>query len=123
MKIYKSKWFNRFSRKNEISNEMLVEAVKRAEIGHIDADLGKGVIKQRIARTGQSRSRGYRTIIVIRRADCAFFVYGFAKKDKDNLRSDEEEAFKDMAQILLSLSDMMLKQLLEKGDFTEVKDD
>jgi hypothetical protein len=45
----------------------LREAVARAEKGQIDADLGGEVIKQRIARPGQGRSRGYRTIILFRR--------------------------------------------------------
>jgi len=40
----------------------------------IDADLGGGVIKQRVARTGGGKSGGYRTITLDRKADIAFFV-------------------------------------------------
>ncbi|WP_338926885.1 type II toxin-antitoxin system RelE/ParE family toxin [Mycetohabitans endofungorum] len=35
----------------------LLEAVERAEKGQIDADLGGGVIKQRVARKGQGKSQ------------------------------------------------------------------
>ncbi|MCY3994976.1 MAG: type II toxin-antitoxin system RelE/ParE family toxin, partial [Rhodobacter sp.] len=35
----------------------------------IDADLGGGVIKQRIARRGGGRSGGFRTILLFRRGE------------------------------------------------------
>ena len=79
MRIFKSRWFQRFAQKEAITDVVLREAVARAEQGQIDADLGGEVIKQRIARPGQGRSKGYRTIIFFRRGVRAFFVYGFAK--------------------------------------------
>ena len=42
-------------------------AVRRAGRGAVDADLGGGVIKQRIARQGRGRSIGFRVIVVFRR--------------------------------------------------------
>ena len=118
-----SKWFDRFARKNDIDNIMLVDAINRAEKGLVDADLGRGVIKQRVAREGQGRSKDYRTIVILRQNERAFFVYGFSKNDRDNLRQDEQESFKNMSGFLLSLSDDVLRKLLEKGDFMEVNDD
>ncbi|WP_032114051.1 type II toxin-antitoxin system RelE/ParE family toxin [Candidatus Paracaedibacter symbiosus] len=123
MRVFKTKWFERFSRKNDINNLMLLEAVDRSESGLIDADLGHGVIKQRVARTGQGRSKGYRTIIIMNRGEKYFFVYGFPKNERDNLRQDEEEEFRNMAGYLLSLADTQLSELLDKGDFMEVKID
>ena len=49
MEIFKSKWFDRFARKERIEVASLREAVSRAEKGQIDADLGGGIIKQGIA--------------------------------------------------------------------------
>jgi hypothetical protein len=69
--------FGRFARKEKISAKSLWEAVDRAEKGLVDADLGGGVIKQRIARPGESKSKGYRSIVLYRKGDKAFFVYGF----------------------------------------------
>ena len=43
---------------------MLCDAVERADNGQIDADLGGGVIKQRMARIGSGKSKGYRSIIL-----------------------------------------------------------
>ncbi len=40
MRIFKTKAFARFVRKERIGDEQLVEAVERAEAGTIDADLG-----------------------------------------------------------------------------------
>jgi hypothetical protein len=79
VRIFTSRWFQRFVQKERISDAVLREAVARAENDRIDADLGGGVIKQRIARPGQGRSKGYRTIILFRRGAKAFFVYWFAK--------------------------------------------
>lgn len=120
MQIFVSRWFERYARKNDINNKMLLDAVECAEKGLIDADLGRGVIKQRVARAGQGKSKGYRTIIIIHYGEKAFFVYGFAKNDRDNLRQDEEESFKNMSGFLLSLSEDILVELLNKGDFVEV---
>ena len=63
MRVFKTKWFRRFARKEKISDKTLCEAIERAEQGLIDADLGDNIIKQRIARPNEGRSGGYRTII------------------------------------------------------------
>ena len=120
VRVFKSAWFNRFVRKERILAKVLWEAVERAENGLIDADLGGGVIKQRIARLGSGKSRGYRSIILFRKGDRAFFVYGFAKSGLDNLREDEAETFKEMARRVLSLSDEQLSELVANGQFEEV---
>jgi hypothetical protein len=121
VQIFKSKWFQRFARKQGIADAVLCEAVARAEKGQIDANLGGEVIKQRIARPGQGRSKGYRTIIFFRRGAKAFFVYGFAKSQRPNIDDDEEEQFKEAAKYVLALTEKQLAELLKRGDFTEVK--
>jgi hypothetical protein len=121
VRIFKTKWFDRFACKFDIPNSMLIEAVERAENGLVDADLGSGVLKQRIARAGEGKSKGHRAIILLRKGDRAFFVYGFSKKDRDSLRQDEEERFRKMAGSYFSLSESDLSGLLAIGDFMEVK--
>ncbi len=66
MRIFKNKAFTRFAYKAGISDLVLCQAVGEAEQGLIGADLGGGVIKQRIARPGQGKSGGFRTLIVFR---------------------------------------------------------
>jgi len=121
VRIFKSRWFERFARKEGITDAVLCEAVARAERGQIDADLGGGVIKQRIARPGQGRSKGYRTIILFRRGVRAFFLYGFAKSQRANIDDYEEEQFKEAAKHLLALTEKHLAELLKRGDFIEVR--
>jgi hypothetical protein len=99
----------------------LHEAVARAEKGQIDADLGGEVIKQRIARPGQGRSRGYRTIILFRRGAKAFFVYGFSKSQRANINDGEAQQFREAAKIVLSLTENALAARLKEGDFVEAK--
>jgi hypothetical protein len=73
----------------------------RAENGQIDADLGGGVIKQRIARPGEGKSNGYRSIILFRKG----------------------EQFKNMAKHVFALTDVKLVELIANGQFEEVVED
>ena len=123
MKVFKNAWFGRFARKEKISADALWDAVERAENGQVDADLGGGVIKQRIARPGESKSKGYRSIILFRKGGLSFFVYGFSKSELGNIRADEEAQFKKMAKHVLSLTDAQLSELVANGQFEEVEKD
>ncbi len=78
------------------------------------------MIKQRVARKGQGKSGGFRTIILYRAADRACFVYGFAKSDRDNIDDNEEAQFKKAAAHVLGLTDEQLADLVGKGQFSEV---
>jgi len=123
LKVFKNAWFGRFARKEKISADALWDAVERAENGQVDADLGGGVIKQRIARPGESKSRGFRSIILFRKGELSFFVYGFSKSELGNIRADEEVQFKKMAKHVLSLTDAQLSKLVANGQFEEVEKD
>ncbi|HYJ15514.1 MAG TPA: type II toxin-antitoxin system RelE/ParE family toxin [Candidatus Limnocylindria bacterium] len=121
MRIFKNAWFSRFARRENIKDAVLVDAVARAERGVIDADLGGGVIKQRIARPGQGKSGGYRSFILFRKGTQAFFVYGFAKSDRENIEYDELEKFKFLAKAWFSLSDKQIEAMTRDKALTEVK--
>ena len=120
MRIYKDVGFNRFARRQNITDKDLCDAIERAERGLIDADLGGGVIKQRIARPGEGRSGGFRTIIFFRVEERAFFVFGFAKNDMGNISADDLRIFKSTAKATLSLPETTLETLLLSGELTEV---
>ena len=80
------------------------------------------MIKQRIARKGGGRSGGFRSIVLFRRGELAFFVYGFAKSDRDNLRRDELKAFRTLAGEMLKLDEAGLQAALANGTIIEVND-
>ncbi len=73
-----------------------------AGAGRVDADLGGGVIKQRIARKGGGKSGGVRAILLFRRGSHVFFVFGFPKSERANISKDELAAFRKLADILLT---------------------
>jgi hypothetical protein len=120
-RIFLTKAFGRFSGHDGIGDDDLREAVARAEAGLIDADLGGGVIKQRIARKGQGKSGGFRTIVLFRREAMAVFVYGFAKSDRDNIGPNELKAFRKLAAEMLSLDDAALIAAMKNGTLREIK--
>ncbi|MDX6749990.1 type II toxin-antitoxin system RelE/ParE family toxin [Geminicoccaceae bacterium 1502E] len=113
-------WFHRFARKERIDDRSIAEAVRRAGAGQIDADLGGGVLKQRVARPGEGRSKGYRTLLLFRQGERAFFVYGFAKNSRENIGKAELSQFRKMARHVLALQDTKLDSLISRGDFLEV---
>ncbi len=119
-RVFKSRWFERFARRENLSDGSLLEAVRRAEKGLIDADLGGGVIKQRIARRGQGKSGGYRTIILFRRGERAIFVYGFAKSKRENVDASDVAGFKELAEVLLFAPEGALDRLCRERRFVEV---
>lgn len=123
MRVFKNAWFARFTRKENIAASALWDAIERAENGQIDADLGGGIIKQRIARPGEGKSKGYRSIILFKKDEKAFFVYGFPKSELGNIRTDEQEQFKKMAKHVLALTDIQLNVFIANGQFEEVKQD
>ena len=120
VRIFKNAWFERYMRRQKIRDAALRDAVHRAEQGLIDADLGGGVVKQRVARPRQGRSGGYRTLILYRQAHRAFFVYGFAKSRQANISDEDEAAFKKAARHVLDLTDEQLAALIRNGQFSEV---
>ncbi len=123
MRTFKTKVFARFADREGMDDAALRDAVRRAGEGLIDADLGGGVIKQRIARKGQGRSGGFRSIVLFRRGELAFFVYGFAKSDRQNLRRDELGAFRLLADEMLKLDEVDLQAALANGTIIEVTED
>lgn len=123
IRIYANRWFAKFAAKEKISNATLADAVRRAESGIIDADLGAGLIKQRIARVGGGKSGGYRSILIFRSGDRAIFVFAFAKSAKANLSAAELKIYRQAASIMLGLSDVMIETEMKAGRLVEVDDD
>ena len=123
MKVYKTRGFARFARRERIKDDKLCEAVVRAEKGLIDADLGGGVIKQRLPRKGQGRSGGFRVIVAYRTSTRTVFVDGFAKSDQDNIDDDDLARFRDLAREFLGHTAKTVQALVEAGAWIEVECD
>jgi hypothetical protein len=120
VRVYKLKAFARFQRRERIADRALAKAMQSAEQGLVDADLRGGLIKQRIARPGQGKSGGYRTVIAYRRGDLAVFLYGFAKNERANLDDDELTDWQRIGRRYLGLGDDELEAAVAADELTEL---
>ena len=120
MIIYKTRWFDRWARKQDLDDISLCRAVDEMLAGLYDADLGGGLFKKRIARSGQGKRSGFRTLIATNKGDRWFFVFGFPKNERSNIDKDEEEALKKLASELLLLNPEDLKKETLENKLIEV---
>jgi hypothetical protein len=123
MRIFKTKWLARFARREGIDDQRLREAIERAEQGLIDADLGGGLIKQRVARPGRGRSGGYRMIVGYRVKNRAVFLLGFAKNERENIEDNELLTLRSQAERWLVADAARLQKELELGNLQEINHD
>ena len=121
MRVFKIRWFARFARSERIDDKSLSEAIARASRGLVDADLGGGLIKQRVARQGRGRSGGYRMIVAFHVRKRAVFLYGFAKNERDNIEPDELEDLRLVARAWLEATTERIEAALKDRALQEVK--
>jgi hypothetical protein len=106
-----------------LNDGALLEAVAEMEDGLIDAKLGGHVVKKRVALPGRGKRGGSRTLVAYRKADKAFFVYGFAKNERANISTKELKALKLLATQLLSYTNPALNKAIKAGELIEVHED
>lgn len=120
MAIYKNKWFHRWTKKEGLCELALCIAVGEMAAGLFEADLGGGLLKKRIAKQGQGKSGGFRTLVATNRGDRWVFMYGFPKNARSNIDKDEQEALKKLAGQLLGLTPQALAKAVASGELMEV---
>ena len=118
--IYKTRHFNRWARKATLSDEALCRAVSEIRRGLVDADLGGGIIKKRIALAGHGKRGNTRTLLATNRNDRWFFVFGFEKNERANISDNELEALRLLADDLLLLTDSQISEAMINGSLLEV---
>lgn len=121
MRVFKTKVFGRFARKEGIRDQKLADAIREIEKGLHDGDLGGGLIKKRVARAGEGKRGGYRAIIVYRKRTRAVFLYGFAKSEKENLDPVELREYQKLAQVYLRLRETDIDKVLEEVRYDQEK--
>ncbi|RJF90042.1 type II toxin-antitoxin system RelE/ParE family toxin [Oleomonas cavernae] len=123
MKVYKTRWMARFLRRERLGDGRLREAINQAERGLVDADLGGGLVKLRVARTGKGKSGGYRMLVAYRRGDRAVFLYGFAKNERENIEPHELLTLREIGAVWLAASPESIAQAVKDKALEEVADD
>lgn len=99
-----TRYFSRWWRKTELSQAALCLAVAEMERGLIDAELGGGVVKKRVALPGRGKSGGARVLVATNRSNRWFFLFGFEKSERANISPSELQALKAIADDLLRLT-------------------
>lgn len=119
-RVFKTRYFARWMRKTGLTDPMLCEAVNEMANGLIDADLGGGVVKKRVALPGHGKRGSTRTLVATNKGNRWFFVFGFEKNDRANISDDELEGLKGLAAELLNRTPHQLDAAAEDGALQEI---
>lgn len=113
VRVFKTAWFSKAARKARIADVELCATVHEAMQGQAD-DLGGGVFKKRL------NDNMHRSIILAKGGRHWIYQYLFAKKDRDNIDSDELIAFRALAKAYAGLTDRQIEHLLQNRDLMEI---
>jgi len=119
--ILKTRHFARWTRKSGLADSLLDEAVLEIGRGLLEADLGGGILKKRIALPGRGKRGSIRTLLATNRNDRWFFVFGFEKNKRANISDNELESLKKLAKHLLGLTAAQIMAAIEEGALVEVE--
>ena len=122
-RVFKTRQFARWARKVRLADDALCIAVAEMAKGLIDADLGGGVVKKRVALPGRGKSAGTRALIATNKADRWFFVFGFEKNERANINDKELETLQVAATDLLKLGSDQLDEAVLQEILQEVCND
>lgn len=115
MNAFESRWFKRWSKKNGLKKVDLLDALKRTINGSGVVNLGGNIYKIRVAKNGQGRSGGFRTILIFKKGKRSLFIYGFEKNDQDNIDKGTLADYKKFAVTFLNYTDDDINRLVNNG--------
>jgi len=118
----KTKWFDKWSKKNLLSDKNLLDTLRNISNNLGVVNLGGALYKIRVNKEGQGKSGGFRTIVVYRQSEIAIFVYGFSKNVNSNLNKEELTDLKILSKDLLSMNKQVYQNLVAQGEFINIKD-
>jgi hypothetical protein len=119
-RVFKTREFARWTTKAGLFDAALCTAVEEMTNGLIDAELGGGVVKKRVALPGRGKSGSTRTLVATNRGSRWYFVFGFEKNERDNIDAAELAALKRLARDLLKLTDSELNRAVEQDVLKEI---
>lgn len=119
-RIFKTRTFQRWMRKTLLTDIALCQAVEEMANGLIDADLGNGLMKKRVALPGKGKRGGSRVLLATNRGDRWIFIFGFEKNDRDNVTKAELKVLKDITSSALAWTQDQLESALTGGVLLEI---
>lgn len=121
MRVFKTRVFDRWARKAGVTDTALLKATADIERGLIDADLGGNLFKQRVALPGRGKSGSTRTLLATRFVGTLYFLFGFEKKDRDNITQRELGIYQSLASTLVVLGNDQIEAALKANELMEVQ--
>ena len=115
MNAFESRWFKKWSKKNGLKKADLLDALERTINGSGVVNLGGNIYKIRVAKNGQGRSGGFRTILIFKKGKRSLFIYGFEKNDQDNIDKGTLADYKKFAVTFLNYTDDDINRLVNNG--------
>lgn len=115
MNAFESQWFKRWSKKNGLKKADLLDALERTINGSGVVNLGGNIYKIRVAKNGQGRNGGFRTILIFKKGKRSLFIYGFEKNDQDNIDKGTLADYKKFAVTFLNYTDDDINRLVNNG--------
>ena len=120
MHIFKNKEFDKWAKVEGLSDNLLVKAAKELGQGLYEASLGGNIYKKRLPIAGKGKRGGARVIIAFKKDKITFFIYGFCKKQKDNITDREKESLKVLANEYFSYTPKQLSEAVDMSKLIEV---
>lgn len=122
MRIFSNKWFHRWADKQGIPSDALCRTAREVIDGVVEADLGGGLFKKRIARPGKGKRGGYRVLIGFKRPNLSrvIFLYAFAKNQRANISENEKTALRLVADSFVSATDAQISELIGRREIKEL---
>ena len=122
MAVYKTKSFSKWAVNAGLHDFELRQAADEVISGLVDANLGGGIYKKRVALPGNRGKRaGGRTLIAFSRGKHLFYLYGFEKSEKSNVSQKELRALKKAAGVWLSFNAADLVKAIKAGFIVEIE--
>ena len=98
----------------------LCSAVAEMAAGLVDADLGGGVYKKRVAMPGRGKRGGARVLLGSNLGTRWFFLYGFEKNQRATIDDKELAALQKAAAVFLAMDPKALGDAVEAEELTEI---
>ena len=124
MRVFAFKSFKKWATREGIPDKILLKAAKEIVAGQVEADLGKGLFKKRLAGLGKGKRGGFRLIVAYKRpnSDRIIFIFNFAKADTSNLNAEELKYVSVVAKKFLEMSDEKFAQSIQDGFLVELEE-
>ena len=125
MKHLKIKKFSSEAKRANLRDQILIDTLNEffnlSREEQLKHSLGAGLYKLRIAtKEGRGKSGGSRSILAFKKDNGMYWLHLFSKNDKENVTTSELKKLKQLSDIMFTLTDEQIKNLVSLGELCEV---